>query len=406
MRAEIISIGQEVLLGQIVDTNVVHISHYLRRIGIQVQWRATVGDNPIDITNALKQAITRADVVIATGGIGPSRDDKTRECLAEALERPLVFQDELFEQIKRYFTSRNREMPPANRKQAFIPQGAIGLENIVGTAPGILVEEKNTIIFVLPGVPAEMKYFMEEEVLPYLRSKLGEGFVHQSRTIGIVGIGESRLTAYVDELIKEGEKPDHPVVTLLPSSENGVITILIDHLGLEEDVKEKLTRVEQAIMANVPNKYIFGIDTSLEKVLIDILKQNKLKILTVEAEATQGSIANRFAQSSQAEDCFTIGLVFPTTKKFLEQFTPVNTFPSRENGEEITKLLQEKYKTDIVLLLLTEKIDERGLHQLKLWIRIEEDFHERDFSIGLTPILRNYIASSALNILRRILLEQ
>ncbi|MFX1534022.1 MAG: competence/damage-inducible protein A, partial [Promethearchaeota archaeon] len=353
MRAEIISIGQEVLLGQIVDTNAVHISHYLRRIGIQVQWRVTVGDNPVDIINALKQAMARADVVIATGGIGPSRDDKTRECLAEALGRPLVFQDELFEQIKRYFTSRNREMPPANRRQAFIPQGTIGLENLVGTAPGILVEEKGVIVFVLPGVPPEMKYFMEEEVLPYLRSKLGKGIVHQSRTIGVVGIGESRLTAYVDELIKEGEKPDHPAVTLLPSSESGVITILIDHLGPEEDVKEKLTRVEQKIMTNVPNKYIFGIDTSLEKVLIDILKQNKLKILTIEAEATQGSIANRFAQSSQMECCFALGLVFPTTKTFLEQFDRVNTFLSRENGEEITKLLQEKYETDVVLSLLT-----------------------------------------------------
>ncbi|MFX1253566.1 MAG: competence/damage-inducible protein A [Promethearchaeota archaeon] len=406
MRAEIISIGQEVLLGQIVDTNAVQISHYLRRIGIQVQWRVTVGDNPIDIINALKQAMTRADVVITTGGIGPSRDDKTRDCLAEALGRPLVFQDELFEQIKRYFTSRNREMPPANRRQAFIPQGAISLENVVGTAPGILVEDENAIIFVLPGVPAEMNYFMEEKVLPYFRSKLGEGIIHQSRTIGIVGIGESSLTAYVDELIKEGEKSDHPTVTLLPSSENGVITILIDHLGPEKEVEEKLTRVEQMIMANVPNKYIFGIDTSLEKVLTDILKQNKLKILTVETEATQGLIANRFAQSSHAECCFTIGLVFPTTKKFLDQFAHADPFPSKENGEEITKLLQVKYETDIVLLLLTKQIDEGGLHQLKLWILVDEDFHERDFSIGLTSLLRNYIASSALNVLRRILLEK
>ncbi|MFX0092282.1 MAG: competence/damage-inducible protein A [Candidatus Hodarchaeota archaeon] len=404
MRAEIISIGQEVLTGQILDTNSVHITQFLQRIGIHVGWRAIVGDEPDDIYQALNQALSRADVIITTGGIGPSTDDRTRECVSQALNLPLMFQEELFRQIEAYFASRNREMPVSNKKQAYIPQGAIALENKQGTAPAFIVEHSQAVVISLPGVPREMKYFMEEQVLPYLLSKTAKGFIHRSKTIDVVGIGESKLTTYLDDLISKGQERENPSITLLPSSEKGAITILVDHLGSENEVDRKLTMVIEQINQTVPERYVIGVDTTIEEALTDILEQNKQKVLIVEAEPTQGIITQRLVRIATVDHGFTLGLIFPTTNKILERFNQEKHSYTINNGNEITQMLQETYKVDIVLLLLTEKVDDRGLHQLKLWIRIGHEFYERDLLLGLSPVFRNYLASSTMNILRRRLL--
>jgi competence/damage-inducible protein CinA-like protein len=163
-----------------------------------VHFKSTVGDNLERIKATLRNALSRADFVLTTGGIGPTLDDLTREAVAEVTGRPLTFNQNLCDQINDFFTRLGRKMSENNRKQAFIPEGAIPIENPVGTAPGFIVEQGSRSILSVPGVPHEMRHFMENAVLPYLREKMGIREIIVSRVLKLFGIGES----LVDEKIK------------------------------------------------------------------------------------------------------------------------------------------------------------------------------------------------------------
>jgi competence/damage-inducible protein CinA-like protein len=168
LKAEIIAVGTELLLGQIVDTNSAYMAQQMTTIGLDLHYKSTVGDNLERIKSTLRNALGRSDFIITTGGIGPTLDDLTREAVAEVLGKPLVFNQVLFDQISEFFTRMGRTASPNNRKQAFIPEGAIPIENPVGTAPGFIAEQDGKAIIIVPGVPHEMRYFMEHAVLPYL----------------------------------------------------------------------------------------------------------------------------------------------------------------------------------------------------------------------------------------------
>src|SRR5512140_2488022 len=183
MRAETISIGTELLLGQIIDTNAVWIAERLSEVGVDLYFRTTVGDNVSRIVDAIRHALTRADVIITTGGLGPTVDDMTREAVARATNRDLVLDDKLLEQIRDRFAKWGTPMSENNVRQAYIPRGAAPVENPVGTAPCFIVEIRNPslvtgaesqYVLSLPGVPREMKYLMETRILPWLRAKTGD----------------------------------------------------------------------------------------------------------------------------------------------------------------------------------------------------------------------------------------
>ena len=207
MKAEIVAVGTELLLGQIVDTNSAHIAQQLTTVGLDLHFKSTVGDNLERIKGTLETALRRSDFIITTGGIGPTLDDLTREAVAEALNKPLLFQPHPFEQISDYFTRVGRPASPNNRKQAYIPEGAIPIENPVGTAPGFIAEQDGKAIISIPGVPHEMRYFMEHSVLPYLRRKLGIREVIVSRVLKLFGIGESVVDERIKDLIEQGTNP-------------------------------------------------------------------------------------------------------------------------------------------------------------------------------------------------------
>ena len=207
MKAEIIAVGTELLLGQIVDTNSAHIAQQLTTIGLDLHFKSTVGDNLERIKSTLRNALNRSDIIITTGGIGPTLDDLTREAVAEVLGKPLVFHQELFDQLSDFFTRQGRTVSPNNRKQVYIPEGAIPIENPVGTAPGFIAELEGKAIITVPGVPHEMHYFMEHSVLPYLREKLGIHEVIISRVLKLTGIGESLVDERLKDLIEQGTNP-------------------------------------------------------------------------------------------------------------------------------------------------------------------------------------------------------
>ncbi|MBO9339956.1 MAG: CinA family nicotinamide mononucleotide deamidase-related protein [Chloroflexus sp.] len=203
MDAEIIAIGSELLLGVTVDTNSAYLARQLAAAGVNVYRKMVVGDNVDRITTAVREALSRADLVICTGGLGPTLDDVTREAVAAALDRPLEFHPELLDQIAARFAAMNRPMSESNRRQAYVPAGARIIPNPRGTAPAFLIEDARGTVVVLPGVPGEMRYLFETAVLPYLREERGITTVILVRTLHAVGLGESVIGERIADLMQQ-----------------------------------------------------------------------------------------------------------------------------------------------------------------------------------------------------------
>jgi len=203
MKAEIIAIGSELLLGQILDTNSSYIARCLADNGIEIVQTTTVGDDLTRIEEVIQNAITRSSIIVTTGGIGPTEDDLTREAVSEVFRRPLTFQPHLMEQIEALFKKRGFRMAENNRKQAHIPDGAIPIENPKGTAPGFIVEYPDGALISIPGVPLEMEYLMENTVIPYLRKRFDiKHQVIQYRVLRACGLGESAIGLQIKDLMK------------------------------------------------------------------------------------------------------------------------------------------------------------------------------------------------------------
>ena len=194
MIAEIVSVGTELLLGQIVNTNSTYISQRLAELGIDVYFQSCVGDNLLRLQSVVLQALSRSDIVIVTGGLGPTDDDLTVSAVAGVLNRELVFSQEVLADIERYFSKTGRQAPETNVKQAYVIEDCNIIRNKIGTAPGQIVEDSGKVIVLLPGVPREMTWMMETSVIPYLKEKrLAGSEVISSRVVRVVGIGESAL---------------------------------------------------------------------------------------------------------------------------------------------------------------------------------------------------------------------
>ena len=274
MIAEIVTIGTELLLGEIVDTNSAHIAQQLTAIGVDHFFSTTVGDNLERIMSALRLALSRADVVITTGGLGPTVDDVTREAVAAVAGRELEFQPRLLEQIEGFFQRRGATMSPNNRRQAYVPAGAVIIENPVGTAPAFAVELDQKAIVSLPGVPHEMAYLLREVVLPYLSQRMGEHAVILVRQVHSVCIGESMVDQQITDLMHQ-RNPSvgtraHPgqtdicITAKAPSREEAAA--LLDEM--EARVRERLGRViygvdEQTLAGDKDDREIANVETGL-----------------------------------------------------------------------------------------------------------------------------------------------
>jgi nicotinamide-nucleotide amidase len=288
MRAEIITTGTELLLGQIDDTNATYLARQLRNMGIDVFFRTTVGDNEVRIAQVLELALDRADVIVTTGGLGPTVDDVTREAVARATGRSLVLYADLLAQIEGFFKSFGRTMSDNNRRQAYLPEGCIPIENPVGTAPAFIVEEDKGAIITLPGVPREMRYLTEHAVLPYLEQRMGRRQVMVTRVLRTVGVGESS----VDKAIADLETSTNPTVGLSahPGQTDVRIVAKADTLpeaealvaGFEETIRRRLGA---AIYATGK--------ATLEAVVAGLLDERGATLAVAET-ITHGDITKRF----------------------------------------------------------------------------------------------------------------
>ena len=277
MQAETISIGTELLLGAIVDTNAAYISQHLAEIGIDLYYRVTVGDNQERIAKCIEQALGRADVVLCTGGLGPTVDDVTRQAVAQATGRELVRDEIMMGWVEDRFGGWGSNMTENNRRQGFMPQGAIPIENPVGTAPIFIVQDKRGDVIVLPGVPHEMRYLMEREVIPYLKSKLGPQEVIKTRVLRTVGIGESQVDSHIGDLMEN----TNPTVGLAAHPGQTDVRI-VAKAPSEEEADQLIADVEREVRERL-GEVIYGVEKeTVAEVVARMLAQRGLVLGLVE----------------------------------------------------------------------------------------------------------------------------
>lgn len=290
MDAEVIAVGSEILLGQIVDTNSATIGRHFAEIGLNVFYKTTVGDNLGRVTACLRQALGRSDVVLTTGGIGPTEDDITREAVAAATDRQLVFHEDLWRQIQAFFESRGLRASESNRRQAWIPADAIVVENPVGTAPAFIVEHRGKTVIALPGVPREMEHLLRTRALPYLRERYGIKGEIRLRLLKVVGLGESRVGERIADFMAKGSNPTVGTLAHLGQVDVRIAAKADDRIGAER----LIAPVEAEIRARLGDA-VFGADAeTLESVIAGRLDAAGGRVALVEL-GTAGTATERLA---------------------------------------------------------------------------------------------------------------
>lgn len=293
--AEIITIGTELLLGEIQDTNTQYLARTLRDYGIDLFRTMTVGDNAQRIALSIQEALTRSDIIITTGGLGPTVDDPTRQAIAQALSVDLEYHPELWDQILARFKRFNRVPGENNKRQAFIPQGAIPVENPVGTAPAFIYERNHQSIISLPGVPKEMEYLMLHAVLPYLRQHFQLQGMIKASVIHTASIGESQ----VDELVGDLEILTNPTVGLL--AHPGQVDLRITAKANDEAEADQMIADMKQIIQERLGPYIFGQDEeNLDNLVIQAIESRHWSLNIFEA-GTSGELTRRLSTGSQLD---------------------------------------------------------------------------------------------------------
>lgn len=291
--AEIVAIGSELLLGQIVDTNSAWMAQRLTALGVNLYFKSVVGDNPGRMKEVIARAVERADIVITSGGIGPTQDDLTREIVAEVTDRKLVQDPGMLEQVEEHFRRRGRPMTPNNIRQSYMPEGAIPVKNPNGTAPSFVVEDARAVIFSLPGVPVEMKWLFENEVEPYLRKKFNLAEVIHYRVLKIVGIGESAVDDKVGHLIANSSNPTVGVLAL-----PGQVDVRIAAKAANRDEAMKMIAPVEAEVRGLLGTAIFAADEETMEVVTGKLLRQKNKTVAVCEDLTCGQLAERMQTAS------------------------------------------------------------------------------------------------------------
>lgn len=303
LTAEIVTIGDEILYGSIVDSNAAYMGQSLTEMGIQPAWSTTVGDDREHIRHALEMAISRADVILVTGGLGPTHDDITKGVIAEVVDKRLIFHQELLDVVEAMFANRGILMPESNRVQAFIPEGAIILDNPIGTAPGFAVTSGRATIFVMPGVPTEMKKMMVEQVTPRLKDQSG-GQVILHRMIKTSGIGESSLSEYVGDII---DGATDVKVASLPQA-TGVMLRLTTSAPNVEQAREQIEVLESVIYSRA-GAFIYGTDDDTMELVVGRLLAQRNETIAVAESCTGGLISDRLTDVSGSSAYFHQGIV-------------------------------------------------------------------------------------------------
>ena len=276
--AEIITIGTEILLGEIVDTNTRYIARTLRSMGVDLYRTITIGDNVERIADAIRDSMEQADIVITTGGLGPTIDDPTREAVAKAVGVETEFREDLWEQVVETIARYGRKPSENQKRQAYVPKGALGLKNPVGTAPCFIVETPRNAVISLPGVPQEMEHVLHESVIPYLQKRFKLDEIIKVRVLHCSGLGEGMI----DEKIADLETLRNPTVGL--AAHTGVVDIRIAAKAKSEtEANEMIAKVEIDVRERL-GSIVFGADEdTLEGVVLDMIAARGMTLTAIES---------------------------------------------------------------------------------------------------------------------------
>ena len=306
MRAEVVAIGTELLLGDIANTNAQTIGRELARIGVDCYVHSAVGDNVERIAEALRAALERADAVVVTGGLGPTQDDVTREAIAALVGVPLIRDDRLVEELRSRFERMRRDMPESNLRQADRPEGAVSLPNPIGTAPGLLVEHEGKVIYAVPGVPSEMERMLQAEVLPDLARRSGEAASIVSRVIRVSGMAESAVGETLEPTWRALGPGD---VTMAFLAGGGEVRVRLTAKGPSEAAaNERLDQVEAEVRAAL-GPAVVGVGDETIELVVSRLLDDRGWTLAVAESVTGGLIAARMTELPGASTQFRGGVV-------------------------------------------------------------------------------------------------
>lgn len=340
MEAEILCVGTEILLGDILNTNAQYLSRRLAELGINVFYQTVVGDNPKRLKEAYKLAFNRADIVICTGGLGPTKDDLTKEIGSSFFNKDLVLHEESMKKLEEYFLKTKRKMSENNRKQAYMPEGCIVLENNNGTAPGCIVEDDKKALILMPGPPREMKAMFEESVVPYLKT-LSKDMLY-SKVLRVLGVGESSAEALISDIIENQTNP-----TIAPYAKEGEMIFRITAKAkTEEEAKELIKPMENKVRDILGDNIYAEGEVTIEEVLAELLI-NKNLTLSVAESCTGGMVAARLINYPGISKVFKEGLVTYTEeakekrlgvkRETIDKYGVVSAEVAKEMAEGVAK---------------------------------------------------------------------
>jgi nicotinamide-nucleotide amidase len=350
MNSKILTVGDEILIGQIVNTNAAFLGEVLFNTGLPVERSVTIGDDEKNLTDELQDSLYNYDVTIITGGLGPTHDDITKPVLLKFFKDKLILDEKVLEHVKKIFSTRNVPMPETNIGQAMVPSKAKVIWNENGTAPGIWIEKANKVFVALPGVPYEMKAMINDLVVPMLKEKYlkEQNYVLKQKTLLTTGVGESVLNEMM------GDVPaiiGNAKLAFLPSIEGVRLRINVKAES-EEKASERISEIENKIREKI-GEYVFGEgEEVLEEIIGKLLTKKKLSIAVAES-CTGGMVSSRITDVSGSSEYFKGGMVTYSNKskvKFLDVKKKTLTkygAVSEKTAKQMAEGVRKHFKTDI-----------------------------------------------------------
>jgi len=405
IKASIVSVGNEILSGQTVDTNAAHLSARLLSIDVPVVSSYTVRDEIDAIVRGLELASADADVILMTGGLGPTDDDLTRQALAKFLGVELELQNELLEIIEKFFTGRDRQMPQRNKIQAYIPAGAKALANI-GTAPGIMAESKGKLFFAMPGVPMEMKRMFAESVLPEIERFAG-GQAVVVKKLKCFGAGESTIAEMLSTMMQRGR---NPLINCTVSS--GIITLHIIATAEDKEKAEQMAEKDEKLLQSTLGELIYGVaDQSLAEVVGEKLTRQG-KTIAVAESCTGGLLAKLLTDIPGSSKYFTFGwITYSNEAKTSELDVPTELIQdygavSEQVADSMARAARKKAGTDYAISITgiagpTGGTEQKPVGLVYIGVDSENGCDtKRCLFFGERQFIRLRAAQTVLNILR------
>jgi nicotinamide-nucleotide amidase len=349
MRCEIIAVGTELLLGQIVDTNSSWMGEHLALAGIDSYYQTKVGDNLARIVASIRLGLERSDAIIMCGGLGPTQDDITREAIAEVMGVALVDKPEIADRIRAMFAARGRVMPDNNLRQAQVPEGATVIPQMPGTAPGLLCPVGEKVIYAVPGVPHEMREMLTGTVIPDLQKRAGLAAVIRSRVLRTWGQSESGIAEMLAGRIDELDALGTPTLAFQASGIEGIKVRITAKAGSAKEAEEILADEEARVRA-ILGDVIFGVDNeTMESVVIDLLRERGLRLGIAES-LTGGMMGARFTSVPGASDVFRGSIVsYASDVKFSLLGVPEGPVVTEDAARAMAEGARRILKADVAL---------------------------------------------------------